>query len=169
MKNVRISFPNLFRKAVFQGTETKYEATFLLDKEEHADSIKKISDAIAAMLKEKKAKLGADKICFKDGDEIDYQGYAGTMTIKASNAKRPLTIGKDKAPITEDDNIIYSGCYVNAIVTLWFQDNGFGKRINASLEAVQFAKDGQPFGDGGSKASAADFDFIDDDDDEPAF
>jgi hypothetical protein len=27
MKNVRLSFPSLFRKASFQGTETKYEGT----------------------------------------------------------------------------------------------------------------------------------------------
>lgn len=163
LKNVRLSFPSLFRKAVFQGAETKYEGTFLLDKTEHADSIKQINAAIAEMLKEHKAKLSPDKICFKDGDDIEYEGYAGTMTIKASSGKRPLVIGKDKSPLTEDDNIIYSGCFVNAIVSLWFQDNGFGKRVNASLEAVQFAKDGQPFGDGGSKASVDDFDIIDDD------
>lgn len=164
LKNVRLSFPSLFRKAVFQGTETKYEATFLLDKTEHVASIKELEAAIKAMLAEHKTKLPADKICLKDGDGIEYEGYDNCMTLKASNNKRPLVIGKDKTPLTEDDNIIYSGCYVNAIVSLWFQDNGFGKRVNCSLEAVQFAKDGQPFGDGGSKASVDDFDVVDDDD-----
>ena len=163
MKNVRLSFPSLFHKAMFQGTETKYEATFLLDKKEHAATITQVSDAIAAMLKEHKAKLTSDKICLKDGDLMDYDGYANTLTLKASSTKRPMVINKLKEPVTEDDNVIYSGCYVNAIVSLWFQDNGFGKRINASLEAVQFAKDGTPFGDGGSKASLDDFDVIDDD------
>ena len=164
MKNVRLSFPSLFRKAVFSGAETKFEGTFLLNKEEHADTIKAIQAEIAKMLKDElKAKLPADKICLKDGDEIEYDGYAGCMSIKASSAKRPIVIGKDKAPISEDDNVIYSGCYVNAIISLWAQNNQFGKRINASLEAVQFAKDGEPFGDGGSKASVDDFDIIDDD------
>ena len=37
LKNVRLSFPSLFHKAKFEGAETKYEATFLLDKEEHAE------------------------------------------------------------------------------------------------------------------------------------
>ena len=165
MKNVRLSFPSLFRKAVFSGSETKFEATFLLNKEEHAETIKQIQAEIAKMLKDElKAKLPADKICLKDGDEIEYDGYAGCMSIKASSAKRPIVIGKDKSPLTEDDNVIYSGCYVNAIISLWAQNNQFGKRINASLEAVQFAKDGSPFGDGGSKASVDDFDIVDDGD-----
>lgn len=164
LKNVRLSFPSLFRKAVFNGEETKYEGTFLLNKTEHAETIKSIEAEIASMLKEHKAKLSADKICFKDGDNIEYDGYADCMTIKASSAKRPLVIGKDKTPLTEDDNVIYSGCYVNAIISLWWQDNSYGKRVNASLEAVQFHKDGQPFGDGGSKASVDDFDIIEDDD-----
>ena len=164
LKNVRLSFPSLFRKASFQGTETKYEGTFLLDKTENRATIDEISKAIAEMLKENKAKLGPDKICLKDGDDVEYDGYAGKMTLKASNNKRPLVIGRDKSPLAEDDNVIYSGCHVDAIISLWFQDNGFGKRVNASLEAVQFRADGQPFGDGGSKASVNDFDVIADDD-----
>jgi len=166
LKNVRLSFPFLFRKAVHKGKETKYESTFLLDKKEHADAIKAINAEIAAMLLEHKPnpKLTSDKICFKDGDD-GREEYAGCMVFKASNNSRPMVINKDKSPITQDDNIIYSGCYVNCIVSLWYQNNDFGKRINGSLSAVQFAKDGEPFVDGGSKASVDDFDVIDDDND----
>ncbi len=164
LKNVRLSFPSLFRKASFQGVETKYEATFLLDKTEHRETIDAISKAIAEMLKENKTKLSPDKICLKDGDDVEYEGYAGTMTLKASNKNRPLVIGRDRSPLTEDDNVVYSGCYVDAVVNLWFQDNGFGKRINASLEGVQFRGDGTPFGDGSAKASVSDFDVIEDND-----
>ena len=166
IKNVRLSFPSLFSKAVFQGAETKYEATLLIDKTTGANDIKNIKAEIAAMLAEHKVKLPADKICLKDGDEMEYDGYAGTMSLKASNKTRPMVVNKDKSPIVEDDNIIYSGCYVNAVVSLWFQNNAYGKRVNCSLEAVQFAKDGQPFGDGGSKASLDDFDILDDGDSE---
>jgi hypothetical protein len=31
---------------------------------------------------------------------------------------------------------------------VWAQDNQYGKRINAALRAVQFVKDGAPFGEG---------------------
>lgn len=166
IKNTRISFPSLFRKAVFNGEETKFEGTFLLHKEDHADVIAEIKSAINAMLKEnlKNAKLGADKICLKDGDDSGRDEYEGHFTIKASNAKRPLVVDRDKTPLSEDDNRIYSGCYVNAIIELWAQNNQWGKRINANLMAVQFYKDGEPFGDGGVTASVDDFDAFDDDD-----
>lgn len=165
IKNARLSFPSLFRKAVFQGVESKYEATFLLDKTEQRETIDEISAGIAAMLKEHKTKLPAEKICLKDGDAAGSAAEnAGSMTIKAGNNKRPLAIGKDKSPLTEEDGVLYSGCYVDAIITLWFQNNGFGKRVNASLEGVQFRADGEPFGGGGAKSDVDDFSVIDDDD-----
>jgi hypothetical protein len=165
LKNVRLSFASLFKKATFGGEETKYEGTFLIDKETQADQIAEINTAIAAMLKEKKAKLSPDRICFKDGDGIDYDGYAGHMSIKAGNTKRPIVIDRDKSPLTEDDGRPYSGCYVNAVLELWFQDNTWGKRVNANLLATQFSKDGEPFGAGGASVSVDYFDVIDEDDD----
>lgn len=164
LQNVRLSFPSLFRKAVFEGSETKYEATFLLDKEKHADLIKSIKAEIAKRIKDdlKGAKLSADRICLKDGDDFDYAGYAGHMSFKAANPKRPLVIDRDKTPLTEDDNRLYAGCYVNAVVELWVQNNGYGKRINANLLGVQFFKDGEPFADGES-GSVDDFDAFEDD------
>jgi hypothetical protein len=93
----------LFQKATFEGKETKFEATLLLDKDAHAESIAEIQAAIKVAIKEKlgNAKVGADKLCMKDGDESDYEGYAGTMSLKAANAKRPLVIDRDKTPLAE--------------------------------------------------------------------
>jgi hypothetical protein len=164
LQNVRLSFPSLFRRAVFGGEETKYEGTFLIDNEIGAAKITEINQAIESLLKEKnKGKpLAPDKICFKDGETIDYDGYDGQMSIKASSAKRPMVIGTDRSPLTEDDGKPYAGCYVNAVLELWFQDNQFGKRINANLLGVQFVKDGAPFGDGVT-ASVDDFDELPDD------
>ena len=165
LQNVRLSFPSLFRKAVFSGEETKFEATFLLDKNEHASKISEIEAAIADLTKEKLkgVKLKADKICLKDGDDIDYAGYNGCMSIKGSNNKRPMVLDRDRSPLTEDDNKLYAGCYVNAVLELWAQDNQYGKRINANLLGVQFFKDGEPFADGVT-ASADDFDVLEPDD-----
>jgi hypothetical protein len=166
LKNVRLSFPSLFQKAVFNGTETKFEATFLLNKEDHADMIKQIQAEIARMVKEdlKGAKLGADKICLRDGDDTSYDGYGGCMSIKASNSKRPLCIDRDKTPLAENDGKPYSGCYVNGIIELWAQNNEYGKRINANLLGVQFYGDGEPFASGAA-ASMDDFDAFEDDSD----
>ena len=49
LSNVRLSFPSLFRKAVFSGEETKFEATFLIDKSSQADKIAEIDAAIKAL------------------------------------------------------------------------------------------------------------------------
>ena len=150
MQAVRLSFPSLFNTAKFGGEDTgKYEATFVLDKVEHAEVIAGIKAQIEKLMKEElKSKVPSDKLCLKDGDEMGRPEFEGKYTIKASTKKRPLVINRDKSPITESDNVIYAGCYVNAIVSLWAQDNKFGKRINAQLDGVQFCRDGEPFGDG---------------------
>ena len=163
--SARLSFPSLFNMASFGGESTgKFEATFILDKKDHAKQIEEIEGAIAKLQKELKVKLASDKLCLKDGDEMERPEYQGKMTIKASTKKRPMVINRDKTPITEDDNVVYAGCYVNAIITLWAQNNSYGKRVNAQLDGVQFVRDGEPFGDGG--ISVDQFDGFDDGDDD---
>lgn len=166
LTNVRLSFPSLFRKATFEGQETKFEATFMLNKEQHADLIADIKKQIAAGIKEnlKGAKIPADKIAFKDGDESARDEYEGHYTLKAANGKRPKVLNRDKTPLSEDDDVIYSGCYVNAVVEPWYQANAYGKRVNFNLLGVQFFKDGEPF-ESGSVADDDDFDEFEADDD----
>lgn len=152
MQHVRISFPSLFNTASFGGEDTgKYEATFILDKKEHRVAIKEIEDGMKNQAKERlKGKLPPnDKLCLKDGDDTERPEFEGYMTVKASTKKRPLVIDRDKYPLTEDDGSIYAGCYVNAIITLWAQDNKYGKRINAQLDGVQFNNNGEPLGASG--------------------
>ena len=163
MHNVRLSFPSLFNTEKFGGEDTgKFAATFLLDKTDHADIIEEIQSAMKSVADERlKGKLPpADKLCLKDGDETDREEMAGKMTIKASTKKRPLVIDRDKTPLNEEDGKPYAGCYVNAIIDVWAQNNEYGKRVNAQLNGVQFFGDGEPFG-----APAIDVDEFDDFDD----
>ena len=90
--NVRLSFPSLFQHAVFGDSPTgKYEATFIRDKTKHADVIEKIKTEISRLMKEElKGKIPPDKICLKDGDESEREGYQGCYSIKASTKKRPF-------------------------------------------------------------------------------
>jgi len=133
LKNVRLSFPSLFQKAQFNGIDGKYEATFLLHKKDHAKEIAEIEAGIKAMIAKdlKGAKIGSDKLCLRDGDDVEYQGYSDHMSFKASTKKRPLVIAKDKSPLTEDDGVIYGGCYVNGSVELWAQNNEYGSASTA--------------------------------------
>ena len=55
--------------------------------------------------------------------------------------------------LVESSGKPYSGCYVNAIIECWAQDNKeFGKRINFGLKGVQFLRDGDAFSGGGKAA-----------------
>ena len=165
--NARLSFPALFTKSSFEGKEGKFEATFLFPKTD-TKTYDKIISAIEQCKTDAKVKVSKSKLCIQDGDEIfeekEYNGYEGMWAVKAANSRRPTIINRDKSQITEDDEILYAGCYVNAIIDPWAQDNQWGKRINANLLGVQFVKDGEPFGDA-TVADADDFDEIDEEDD----
>jgi len=165
LKNVRLSFPSLFHKASYQGQETKFEATFLIpsDNKMVAELQKAIKDAAEEKFGVGKVPKGM-KSPLIDGNEKDYSGYEGMIAVKASSSRRVTIINKDKTPIAEEDNIIYAGCYVNAIVETWVQSNDFGKRVNFNLLGVQFVKDGESFVTGSADVTD-DFDEIEDDDD----
>ena len=169
LQNVRLSFPSLFNKAKFNDQETKFEATFLLHKDEQADLIAKIEAQLDSVAKEHfKGKVPKGlKLCLADGDEKDYDGYENHMSLKAASNKRPTIIDRDKTPLAEDDGVVYAGCYVNAIVDFWVQDNSWGKRINSNLLGVQFFKDGDGFGAGDTDVTNdfESFDDFEDDDD----
>lgn len=162
LKNVRLSFPSIFKRSEFNGQQGKFEATFLLNKETQADQIKMLEDRIQAVMAEAKMKVSPDKVCMKDGDFIDYDGYAGHVSVKASTNRRPTIIDRDKSPLAEEDGKPYAGCYVNAIIDFWPQNNSYGKRINANLFGIQFYKDGDAFGAGDTDVTE-DFDAFDDD------
>ena len=157
-----MSFPSLFKHEIYAGEDTgKFAATFLIAKSD-TKAIKSIEDACAASLKEKygdKVPKGF-KMPLVDGDDKDYNGYLDHVCIKASTKKRPTLDNRDKTPIVEEDNILYGGCYVNASIDIWIMDNSYGKKVLASLNAIQFVKDGESFG---TKSDGAD-DFEDLDD-----
>lgn len=159
LKNVRLSFANLFEpqqgimdEATGKRGEPKYNCSFLIPKDT-ADG-----KAIMAALKKasaevKEAKWGKnqpnlkpEKLCVRDGDLEAYDGYAGHFYVSSSNSRQPVLVDRDRSPLQKESGKLYSGCYVNAIVRIWAQDNQYGKRVNASLEAVQFLRHGEAFG-----------------------
>ncbi len=92
-------------------------------------------------------KLGPEALCLKNGNTKGYDGWKDMIVFVASNSVRPVVVDQKLVPVVAGDkNAPYSGCYVNATVTLWSQNNSYGKRINGNLRAVQFVKDGPAFG-----------------------
>jgi len=172
LTDARLSFPSLFETELYNGNDTgKYAASFLVPKD--SDLGKKLAKAVQAVAEEKWGKPIPKKVeyCLKDGDEVEYDGYAGMWAIKANTKKRPVVIDRKKTPIAESDDIIYPGCYVNASIEVYAMDNQWGKRVGCQLNGVQFVRDGEAFGTGSSSA-ISDFDELDDvasddDDDSP--
>jgi len=155
--NVRLSYAELFvakqgRDAAGQPQgKAVFSCAFILDKAKNAEDIKNLT-AAAVMTKKEKWKdkpVNLTGKSIRDGTEKEAtDGYGpGIVFISARNEKRPQIVNKNLAAITaEDEEAPYSGCYVDARVRCWAQDNGFGKRINWSLEVVQFRRHGEPFG-----------------------
>lgn len=166
LNNVRLAFPQLFEAKTVNGEgEPAFSASLLIDPAD--PQIKALNAAIDAVAKEKwaakaeailKTMRATDKTCLHDGDLKDqYAGFEGMLYVSARSKTRPLVIDADKTPLTAKDGKPYAGCYVNASIELWAQDNSYGKRVNASLRGVQFLRDGDAFA-GGAPASEDEFD-----------
>lgn len=150
LMNVRLSFPNLFKPKSVNGSEPKYGAAFILHKQNDATQINGLRAACAAVAKEQwpnKIPAGV-KYCVHDGSEKEYDGYGpDVLYISASATIQPPVVDENLNPVAADSGKVYAGCSVNAVLRLWAQDNQFGKRVNAQLQAVQFAADGEAFGE----------------------
>jgi len=163
IKNVRISFPALAEPEAFGDGEPAYQAKFIIQpKSEQAKAIK---DAITAAAKEQWKDKAADVVKMLTEDKKmsyveapyknkksgeTYAGFEGAHYLSARNAKTRPTI-YNKANVKLEDardinSLIYSGCFVHALVDIWAQDNKWGRRINCTLQGVMFAGDGENFG-----------------------
>lgn len=168
LKDVRLSFPHLFTPtASIENGPVKFRAAFLIDPETETgkENIKKLEAAMnkAAVTvwktKEKadkiRARLDSDRSGLQDGENATnkdgdvYNGYEGMRFIKATNGRKPKVLRRDKSIIDSSEEAeIYGGCYVNAVVSIWATDSQKhgGNGIFATLEIVQFARKGEPFG-----------------------
>ena len=167
LKDVRLAFPSLWvaRSMASGEGEPKFSASFLMAPDHPA--IAEIRTAILAVANEKwgakandmlKSLNAGGKICLHDGDaKSEYAGFPGNKYVQASNKIKPTVLDSNKSPLDQSSGRPYAGCYVNAQIDVWAQDNSWGKRINASLMGVQFWREGEPFA-GGGVASASDFD-----------
>lgn len=153
LNNVRLAFPNLFEAKAINNGKPKFSAAFLM-KPGHP-AIKELEAAILQVAKEKwgakadavlKQSKAQAKYPLQDGAvKADYDGYEGNMFINSTSDGRPIVADENKGAVTAADNKIYAGCFVHASVDAWAQDNQYGKRVNFTLLAVKFYKDGDAF------------------------
>lgn len=155
LRDVRLSFPALFTPRSFdEKSEPGFQATFLFPKGDENQKLMEqgINHVIKTAFKGRHP--GADRVCMRDGAvkaDRGIDGYSDEIMFVSSNSKKRVpVVDRDLFPVEDVDNKVYAGCYVNATVRLWAQDNKFGRRVNAQLRAVQYHRDGEPFGDSGA-------------------
>jgi ssDNA-binding protein len=172
LAGVRIAFATLFDpKRGGDAEEKRFSAAFPI--EPGSANAKLLEDAVQAVATEKWGKKAAaivaelrktKKVCYvhdalKGDDGETYDGFEGMHSVNAGQGEskgKPLVIDRDRTRLESKDGRPYSGCYVNALIDIWAQDNQYGKRINAQLKGVQFVKDGDAFG-GGAPAKPDEF------------
>jgi hypothetical protein len=163
------SYPHLDEPhAGEDGGTPKFSIQGLLDKEEHSGIIDAMRNACRRIMDEKKTKVSGDKLFLKDGDKYfeDKEECKGRYNVSARENTRPVlrnAAGAKLDPKTDMPDIkelFYGGAIVSILINPWYQDNKYGKRINANLRAVRFVEDGTPFGEG----RVGDDDAWDDDD-----
>ena len=162
--NARLSYPHIFEPQSFEedGSKPRYTATFLIPKDtaEGKATYAKIMAAMVAAAKaewgDKLPKLTPDRKCLRDGDDMDivkesdadiYNGHWYLTAARRGDQGRPTIVDCDRSPLTQADGRPYGGCFVNGIVSIWAQDHTkYGKRLNATLEGVQYFRKGDAFG-----------------------
>ena len=179
LSNVRLSFPHIAAPQVQKnenGERISYNAEFILVPNDPAWARFHqvvMTMAVAKWNKDAQAVLNLvnqdrKKRCYGSGEEKvnqktfqSYDGYAGHVFITAGRDKMPQIIDAQGNPIDPNNTMVcqaearklYGGCYVNAAVKPWLQENKHGRGVRCDLVAVQFYADGTPFGEGVVDAS----------------
>jgi hypothetical protein len=170
---VRLSFAHIFEPVSVNGGDPKYSASLIIPKDD-MKTIAAIQQAIKAAYDTGKSKFGANppplaklKTPLRDGDEErpEDEAYANAMFVNANSNTAPGIVDLARKPIT-DSNVVYSGCFVRAMINFYaFNKNG-NRGIAAGLGNIQKVKDGEPLG--GRTRAEDDFsdDFVGDSSDE---
>ena len=170
IEKARASYPNLLAPTAYKDGPKSYSVALIVDK--NSENAKLITTLIPKMFlqhfganaqkilnhvtEDKKSRFyeDGDKKLDKDLNQIPYLAGQLVLTVKTSEDqphKFFTAEGKEvdfKNPVAwqAEGRKFYGGCYVNAAVQLWVQDNDYGRAIRAKLIGIQFAGDGEALG-----------------------
>lgn len=175
LKNVRLAFPQLWEAKQVNGEgKPAFSALLLLGADDpQVDVLNDLIDKLSAEKWGAKAKTilgairGKDAVALHNGDlKAQYDGFEGNYFVSARSYIKVLVLDRDKTQLGASAGRPYGGCYVDASVEFWCQDNTWGKRVNGTLRWVQFRRDGDAFA-GGAPASEDEVDDISMEEDDP--
>jgi hypothetical protein len=153
ISGVRFSYPHL--RKPYKGDDDKGEAKFgvvaLLPKATHRAAKDLIKERIEELLKENKVKaLPSDKKFLRDGDQSGKAEHEGMYTVSARESRRPPLRNRDNSVVEPEDadEVFQPGYWGDVLIRPWYQNNKYGKRVNAGLSSIQFVKKDEIFGEG---------------------
>lgn len=170
LQNVRLAFAKgLWEASNYKGQgEKKFKVKLILPtNHKQLPEIEKIFTQLAkeewaangpAVLKSLRG--NPNKFCLIDGDHYpETEGMAGNMVLSVTSKVRPTVVARDgKTPVALEDGIVYSGCYVNALLEFRTMNHSeYGKGLFCTVRGVQFFADGDAFSGGAAPASEDEF------------
>ena len=158
---VRLGFLELITPSAFgddPNATKKFQGSAILDPSnaKHMEQAKFLQDQAADILRRGSvSKEELLSVCFgkdkKNRAGKVYEGFEGKIFVTATQDeenRHNILIGNRQGQevMPTEKGAPYSGAYGIMKVTLWLQNNKWGKRINANLLVVQMIKDGPAFG-----------------------
>jgi hypothetical protein len=166
----RLSYTHVFSKYNPDGDDknAKYMTNVLIPAKEK-ETVAAIQKAIdAAKASGVVSKWGGKEpkkldMPLRDGDDKDDDVYAGMLYVNAKSSTRPGIIGRDKAPIVDEEEI-YSGVWALVSVTFYPYDTNGNRGVACGLNNIMKFKDDEKLG--GRCSAETDFAGIDLEDDD---
>ena len=177
---VRLSFVNLAEpKDDMQGVPF-YSAQIIIDKDDKR-TVQAFEKAVAALRQDPKALAKVNNnekaiaVPFRDGDTDTADSvanapdvYEGKYFVNAKNKRRVTCLGKNKEHLEPFDieEQLYSGCFVQAQLSLYVYNANGNKGVGVGLEAVRKVADGDRLGGTTVKVNDFDDDLVEDAEDD---
>lgn len=169
MKNVRLSYANLFEPRENKSGDLRYSVSLLIPKDH--PQVKALKKAIETEGSEKFGKKWESMVkknglplhdADEDGKADDDPAYEGMYYINTSSKRKPQVVDRQVQPIL-DETECYSGCYANVSIAVFAFDVPENKGVAFGLNNLQKVKDGDRLG--GAPNADEEFESMDDDDD----
>lgn len=159
----RLSYAHIFQPHEDLNGNLKYSASLIIPKADDAQ-VQRFKAEFDRMVKDPDVRrvLGKGenyRLPLRDGDleRPNDSAYAKSWFINAKSNPdhKPLVVDKERQEIV-DPNEVYSGCWVQAVLSFYPYNKGGNRGIGVSLAAIRKLKDGKPLS--GTVVTDNDFD-----------
>ena len=169
LKNVRLSYANLFEPRENKSGELRYGSALIIPHKH--PQIKELKAAIDEAGEEKfgkkwesmRKKTDPLHDADKDGKADDNPEYEGHYYINTSSKRKPQVVDRQVQPIL-DESELWSGCYCNVSIAIFAFEVPENKGVSFGLNNLQKVKEGERLG--GAANADEEFEELEDDEDD---